>query len=283
YQARDAVLMLASLHNAKVLLGSATPSLESFYHARQGRYGWVTLNQRFGDAQLPQIELANLGREKKQKTAKGEFSSHLLDAIHEALGRNEQVIIFQNRRGHSPFLQCNDCGWLAKCRHCAVSLTYHQYRHALVCHYCGYHEPVPTQCPACSSKQLLTLGYGTEKLEEELRLQFPDVEIQRMDLDTTRSKHGYESILKSFESGKTQILVGTQMVTKGLDFDHVSLVGIFDADRMIHFPDFRSHERAFQLMTQVSGRAGRRDRPGKVVIQTNDPKHALFQWVERHD
>lgn len=283
YQARDAVLMLASLHNAKVLLGSATPSLESFYHARQGRYGWVTLNQRFGDAQLPQIELANLGREKKQKTAKGEFSSHLLDAIHEALGRNEQVIIFQNRRGHSPFLQCNDCGWLAKCRHCAVSLTYHQYRHGLVCHYCGYHEPVPTQCPECSSKQLLTLGYGTEKLEEELRLQFPDVEIQRMDLDTTRSKHGYESILESFESGKTQILVGTQMVTKGLDFDHVSLVGIFDADRMIHFPDFRSHERAFQLMTQVSGRAGRRDRPGKVVIQTNDPKHTLFQWVERHD
>lgn len=283
YQARDAALLLASLHNAKVLLGSATPSSESYFNARQGRYGWVSLNQRFGDSQLPKIELANVSVEKKQKTAKGEFSSHLLNAIRETLDRSEQVIIFQNRRGHSPFLQCNDCGWLAKCRNCAVSLTYHQYRHALVCHYCGYYEPVPTQCPTCSSKQLLTLGYGTEKLEEELRLQFPDVEIQRMDLDTTRSKHGYESILESFESGKTQILVGTQMVTKGLDFDHVSLVGIFDADRMIHFPDFRSHERAFQLMTQVSGRAGRRQKPGRVVIQTNDPKHTLFQWVERHD
>ncbi|MFN5170049.1 MAG: primosomal protein N' [Cyclobacteriaceae bacterium] len=283
YQARDAALMLASLHNAKVLLGSATPSLESFYHARQGRYGWVTLNQRFGDAQLPRIELANLSREKKQKTAKGEFTSHLLNAMQDALGRKEQVILFQNRRGHSPFLQCNDCGWLAKCRNCAVSLTYHQYRHAVVCHYCGYHEDVPAQCPTCSSRQLLTLGYGTEKLEEELRLHFPEAEIQRMDLDTTRSKHGYESILEDFESGKTHVLVGTQMVTKGLDFDHVSLVCIFDADRMMHFPDFRSHERAFQLMMQVSGRAGRRDKPGQVVIQTNDPQHTLFQWVQKHD
>jgi len=193
------------------------------------------------------------------------------------------VILFQNRRGHSPIVQCEDCNWIPTCINCAVSLTYHQYRHALICHYCGYREELPKQCPTCSSKRILTLGYGTEKLEEELKLHFPEARVSRMDLDTTRTKTGYETILGDFEKGNTDILVGTQMVTKGLDFDRVNLVGIFDADRMMHFPDFRSYERAFQLILQVSGRAGRREKQGLVIIQTSDPSHPLFNFVIQHD
>ena len=217
-----------------------------------------------------------MSKERKQKTVKGEFSGVLLKSIQETLLKKEQVIIFQNRRGYSPMVNCEDCGWVPKCVNCAVSLTYHQFRHALVCHYCGYKESLPQVCPTCSSTRLKTVGYGTEKLEEELTVHFPDARVQRMDLDTTRSKTGYETILSEFEKGETNILVGTQMVTKGLDFDHVSLVGIFNADRMIHFPDFRSYERAYQLITQVSGRAGRRDKPGTVVIQTSSPEHPLL-------
>lgn len=279
YQARDVALMMAQLHHARVLLGSATPSAESFHHAQSGRFGLVSLQQRFGDAQMPEVIFADLTQEKKRKTNKGEFSARLLNEIKTALDNKEQVILFQNRRGYSPLVQCEDCQWVPKCINCAVSLTYHQYRHALVCHYCGYREDLPNQCPTCTSKRILTLGYGTEKLEEELKLLFPEANIQRMDLDTTRSKTGYETILESFERGETQILVGTQMVTKGLDFDKVSLVGIFDTDRMMHFPDFRSYERAFQLITQVSGRAGRREKRGKVVLQTSNPKHPLFTYV----
>lgn len=279
YHARDVAMVLAQLHHAKVLLGSATPSMETFFHARQKKYGLVTLDKRFGEANLPEIVLADMASERKMKTVKGEFSRLLLGRIEETLLRKEQVIIFQNRRGYSPMMTCEDCGWVPKCVNCAVSLTYHQYRHSLVCHYCGYREAVPHQCPTCTSARLKTVGYGTEKLEEELNVLFPDAKIQRMDLDTTRTKTGYESIIGAFERGETDVLVGTQMVTKGLDFDRVSLVGVFNADRMMHFPDFRSHERAYQLITQVSGRAGRRAQKGKVVIQTSNPEHPVLQFI----
>lgn len=282
YNARDVAMVMGQLHHSKVLLGSATPSIETFYHARQGRYGFVVLDKRFGDAQLPTVELADMGRERKQKTNKGDFSGLLLKRIDEALTQKQQVIIFQNRRGYSPMVSCEDCGWIPKCVNCAVSLTYHQYKHALVCHYCGYREQLPNHCPICTSPRIKTMGYGTEKLEEELNLHFPDAKVQRMDLDTTRSKTGYETIIDQFERGETNILVGTQMVTKGLDFNHVSLVGIFNADRMMHFPDFRSYERAYQLITQVSGRAGRRDKPGTVVIQTSNPQHPLLHTILNH-
>ncbi|MGC1243816.1 MAG: primosomal protein N' [Chryseosolibacter sp.] len=283
YHARDVAMVLAQLHHAKVLLGSATPSVESYFHAKQNKYGLVKLDKRFGDASLPEVVLANMAHERRMKTIKGEFSRLLLLKIEETLSRKEQVIIFQNRRGYSPMMSCEDCGWVPKCVNCAVSLTYHQYRHVLVCHYCGYKETVPPQCPTCTSTRIRTVGYGTEKLEEELNLFFPDARIQRMDLDTTRSKTGYETIISQFENGETDILVGTQMVTKGLDFDKVSLVGVFNADRMMHFPDFRSHERAYQLITQVSGRAGRRARQGQVVIQTSNPDHAVLNFILKHD
>ncbi len=279
YNARDVALMMGKLHHAKVLLGSATPSLESYYLAHQQKFGLVNLSRRFGEAQLPEIIIADMNRERKNKTVKGEFSKRLLTELQECLNNQEQAIIFQNRRGYSPMVNCQDCGWVPKCVNCAVSLTYHQYRHALVCHYCGYKESLPTSCPTCSSSRILTVGYGTEKLEEELQLQFPDAKIQRMDWDTTRTKTGYETIIKQFEEGQTNILVGTQMVTKGLDFDHVSVVGVFNADRMMHFPDFRAFERAYQLITQVSGRAGRREKPGKVVIQTASADHPILQFV----
>ncbi|MBX2963484.1 MAG: primosomal protein N' [Cyclobacteriaceae bacterium] len=283
YHARDAALMMAHQHHAKIILGSATPSMESYYLAHQAKYGLVELFKRYGDSTLPEIILANMMQERKQKTLKGEFSSTLLNAITNSLGEKEQVIIFQNRRGYSPILDCEDCGWVPKCINCAVSLTYHQYKHSLICHYCGYKESLPSTCPSCSSKRLRALGYGTEKLEEELKLHFPEAHIQRMDLDTTRSRTSYESILEQFEKGDTDILVGTQMVTKGLDFDRVSLVGVFNADRMLHFPDFRSYERAFQLITQVSGRAGRREKPGNVVIQTSSTDHPVLHYVLAHN
>ena len=283
YNARDVAMVMGQLHHAKVLLGSATPSIESYHHAQQGKYGLVKLHKRYGEAQLPKVVLADLGQERKQKTNKGEFSGLLLRSIAEALKHKEQVIIFQNRRGYSPLVNCEDCGWVPKCVNCAVSLTYHQFRHALVCHYCGYKESLPHECPTCSSTRIKTVGYGTEKLEEELKLHFPEANIQRMDLDTTRSKTGYDTIIDQFEKGETNILVGTQMVTKGLDFDHVSLVGVFNADRMLHFPDFRSYERAYQLITQVSGRAGRRAKPGTVVIQTGSREHPVLNFILHHN
>ena len=283
YHARDVAMIVGQFHHARVLLGSATPSIETSFHASQNRYGLVRLDKRFGEANLPEILLADMSRERKLKTVKGEFSRLLLQRIEEALTRKEQVIIFQNRRGYSPMMSCADCGWVPKCVNCAVSLTYHQFRHALVCHYCGYRESVPHSCPTCTSARVKTVGYGTEKLEEELNVFFPDARIQRMDLDTTRSKTGYDSILAQFENGETDILVGTQMVTKGLDFDKVSLVGVFNADRMMHFPDFRSYERAYQLITQVSGRAGRRAHRGQVVIQTTNPDHPVLNFILKND
>lgn len=279
YLARDVARMLAQFHHAKVLMGTATPSCESYHQAKSGKIGLVELAERFGDAQLPEITFANVAAERKRKTAKGDFTSALIHEIKSTLDQQAQVILFQNRRGHSPLVECEDCGWVPKCINCAVSLTYHQYRHALICHYCGYREELPSQCPTCGSKRILTLGYGTQRLEEELQLHFPEARISRMDLDTTRTRSGYETILGDFEKGETNILVGTQMVTKGLDFDRVRLVGVFDADRMMHFPDFRSYERAFQLIIQVSGRAGRRGEAGKVVIQTANPTHPLFEYV----
>ena len=279
YHARDAALVLARLHHAKTILGSATPSIESYYNALQEKYGLVSLSRRFGNAQLPEIELVDIRREKKRRTMREDFSSVLLDRMQQALDQEEQVIIFQNRRGYSPYIQCEDCGHIPKCEQCDVSLTYHQFAYELRCHYCGHHEKLHMECEACGSTKLKTAGYGTEKLEEEIQMLLPSSRVQRMDLDTTRKKNSYQQIIDAFANRELDILVGTQMVSKGLDFDGVSLVGILDADRMIHFPDFRSHERTFQLITQVSGRSGRRDKVGKVIIQTTNVEQPILQKI----
>jgi primosomal protein N' (replication factor Y) len=283
YHARDMALVMARLQHCKVLLGSATPSIETFYQAKNGRFGLVQLKERFGDAALPAIELSNLKEERKQKTNKSFFSSQLLEAIKEALGRQEQVILFQNRRGYSPYVTCKECSWIPDCKNCDVSLTYHLQEHLLRCHYCGYEEPLPKRCNVCGSTRIETVGLGTERIEDELKLFIPEARVQRMDLDTTRSKYGYQQIINDFEQHNIDILVGTQMISKGLDFDNVSLVGIFDADKMLHFPDFRAHERAFQMLLQVSGRAGRKDKKGRVIIQTNKPEQTVLNQVIAHD
>jgi primosomal protein N' (replication factor Y) len=275
--------MIALRQKAKVLLGSATPSMESYYMAQRGRYGLVELNQRYGNAQLPKIELVDLKKERKDKTMKNDFSSGLLSAISENINKNEQTIVFQNRRGYSPYMNCMECNWIGQCDQCAVSLTYHMGSRQLICHYCGYHEPEPRLCPVCNSPRLRTMGVGTEKIEDELNEFFPQAKTLRMDLDTTRTKNAYQQLIGEFQKGEVDILVGTQMISKGLDFGKVSLVGIFDADRMIHFPDFRSSERAFQMLTQVSGRAGRRETPGRVLIQTASPEHPLLKMVIEND
>jgi primosomal protein N' (replication factor Y) len=283
YHARDVAIMIALRQKAKVLLGSATPSMESYYMAQRGRYGLVELNQRYGNAQLPKIELVDLKKERKDKTMKNDFSSGLLSAISENINKNEQTIVFQNRRGYSPYMNCMECNWIGQCDQCAVSLTYHMGSRQLICHYCGYHEPEPRLCPVCNSPRLRTMGVGTEKIEDELNEFFPQAKTLRMDLDTTRTKNAYQQLIGEFQKGEVDILVGTQMISKGLDFGKVSLVGIFDADRMIHFPDFRSSERAFQMLTQVSGRAGRRETPGRVLIQTASPEHPLLKMVIEND
>ncbi|MFY0594289.1 replication restart helicase PriA [Roseivirga sp.] len=283
YHARDVAIYLSHIHQGKTLLGSATPSLESYTNALQGKYGLVELNKRFHEAKLPEIAIADIRSEKKRKTAVGEFTSTLIDALKDVLAKKEQAIIFQNRRGFSNYITCEDCGYIPDCPRCAVSLTYHQYKNQLNCHYCGHKEAVPLVCPACGGSRIHTVGIGTEKIEEELKLILPEARIQRMDLETTRAKNAYQNIIHDFEQGSIDILVGTQMVSKGLDFDRVSLVGVFDIDRMIHFPDFRSLERAFQLTTQVSGRAGRRDVEGKVIIQTRDPEQGILKLIQNND
>ncbi|PRY41802.1 replication restart DNA helicase PriA [Spirosoma oryzae] len=284
YHARDVAIMLAHWQQAKVLLGSATPALETYYQAKQGRYGLVELFNRFGNATLPDIRLVDTKREKQQKSMKQEFSSVLLESLGQNMERREQSILFQNRRGYSPYMQCEDCDWTAECDNCAVSLTYHQRDAELRCHYCGHKEQVPRTCPACGSTKVKTIGFGTEKLEDQLQIFFPDSKILRMDLDTTRAKNAYQQIIQEFETGGIDILVGTQMITKGLDFDNVSLVGIFDADRLIRFPDFRATERSFQMLTQVSGRAGRRaGRQGTVLIQTANPQQSILQRIIQND
>jgi primosomal protein N' (replication factor Y) len=257
--------------------------MESYFHAKTGKYGLVTMKRRYGNAQLPDMELVDVRLARKRKTMHEDFSSILLEAMKEALARKEQVIIFQNRRGYAPYLLCEDCAHIPKCTQCDVSLTYHQYAKELRCHYCGYKEDIPRECVACGSSRLKTTGYGTERLEEEIQLLLPEARVQRMDLDTTRQKNSYQMIIDNFSEGEIDILVGTQMVSKGLDFDGVSLVGILDADRMLHFPDFRSFERTFQLITQVSGRSGRRDKVGKVVIQTANTKQPILQKIASND
>ncbi len=279
YHARDTAMVLARIHHAKVLLGSATPSIESMYLAKEGKYGLVSLDQRYGNAGLPEVLFADIQRERKQKINKGDFTTVLLERIGSTLSEKRQVIVFQNRRGYSPYITCDECAWIPKCNDCAVSLTYHMFSNQLRCHYCGHHEKLPAVCPVCGSTRLRTVGFGTEKLEEDLKLHFPEARIQRMDLDTTRRKYSYQKIISEFEQGDIDILVGTQMVSKGLDFERVDLVGIFDIDRMLHFPDFRSFERTFQLSVQVSGRAGRKNQEGLVVIQTANLKQPILSLI----
>ena len=279
FQARDAAIMLSWIHQAKTLLGSATPSFESFYNARTKKYGYVALDKRYGEAQLPEYHLADMLADKKKNLLKLDFTRLLREKIQEALSNQEQVLIFQNRRGYAPYIACEDCGWIPECEHCDVSLTYHQFGEEMRCHYCGFKEKVPHACPACGSNKLGAVGLGTERIEESLSLLFPEARIARMDLDTTRSKYGYQRLLEEFGSGNVDILVGTQMITKGLDFDRVTVVGIMDADRILYFPDFRAGERAFQQITQVAGRAGRRDKKGTVIIQTRKPEEAIFGQV----
>lgn len=283
YHARDVAQVLGQIHNAKVLLGSATPSVETYYLARSGKYSLVELSERFGAANLPVIQFADTRKERRQQTLKNDFSSVLFEKIAEVLGNREQAIIFRNRRGYSPHLSCEDCTWIPKCENCSVSLTYHMYKGMMQCHYCGYKEKAPQSCPACGSTRLKGVGFGTEKLEEDLKLLFPEANIKRMDLDTTRRKYSYQQLIGDFEKGDIDILVGTQMVSKGLDFENVQLVGVMDADVMIHFPDFRAYERTFQLLTQVSGRAGRREKAGHVVIQTGNPEQPVLTWVKNGD
>jgi primosomal protein N' (replication factor Y) len=283
YNARDVAIYLATKNHAKVLLGSATPSVETYYHAQQGKYHLVTLDQRYGNASLPETKVVDLIKARKRKKMKNDFTEELLDTITDKIAQKEQTIIFQNRRGYAPVLNCEQCGWIPQCQNCAVSLTYHLYKNELQCHYCGFRAPVPSQCNACESTDLKNVGFGTEKIEEDLVLFLPEVQVQRMDLDTTRNKYSYQRIIDSFENGNIDILVGTQMITKGLDFDNVSLVGVLDIDRMLHYPDFRAFERTYQLITQVSGRAGRKEKKGLVVIQTTQPEQPVLNYIIKND
>ena len=283
YHARDAAIMLATYYGAKVLLGTATPSIETYHNAMEGKYGYVSLAERYRDVLLPQIVPVDVKDLRRRKQMKGAFSPLLIEKMQEALAGGEQVILFQNRRGFAPMVECRTCGWVPRCKNCDVSLTYHKGSGKLVCHYCGYAEDVPRKCPACEGSELLDRGFGTEKVEDEVRVLFPDAVVARMDLDTTRSRYSYERILSGFAEGKTHILIGTQMVSKGLDFDRVSVVGILDADTMLNYPDFRSYERAFQLMAQVAGRAGRKGRQGLVLLQTRSADHPAIGQVIRND
>ena len=279
YNARDAAIVLAKIHRAKILLGSATPSLETYYNAQQNKYGFVELNRRHGNVQLPKIELINVKEKHRKKEMKGHFSDRLLALIQEALDLKEQVILFQNRRGYSPVVECKTCGVSPECPNCDVTLTFHKFKHELRCHYCSYQRAMPNSCGACGSNTLDTKGFGTEQIELELKEIFPEYKIGRMDLDTTRGKHGYQKIIGAFEAKEIDILVGTQMLSKGLDFENVSLVGILNADTMLNFPDFRAHERGYDMMVQVSGRAGRSKKQGNVAIQTYNPFHQILQQV----
>ena len=283
YHARDAAIILANLHKAKVLLGSATPSIESFFNTKNNKYGLVELNHRFGDVLLPEIELTDIKEKYRKKLMTAHFSDRLINLIQEALGEKEQIILFQNRRGFSPIVECTTCGIAPQCPNCDVSLTYHKFKEELRCHYCGYSKPMPKTCPACENPTMSTKGFGTEQIEIELNDIFPQAKVGRMDLDTTRGKYGYHKIISAFQEHEIDILVGTQMLSKGLDFQNVTLVGILNADNMLNFPDFRAHERSFQLMAQVSGRAGRAKKRGKVIIQTFNPHHQILQQVSVND
>lgn len=283
YHARSSAILLASMFKAKVLLGTATPSVESYFNATSGKYGLVELTERYKEIQLPQIDLVDIKELAHRKQMQGPFSPPLVKQIKEALERKEQVILFQNRRGFAPMIECHTCGWVPKCKNCDVSLTYHKGLNQLTCHYCGYTYQVPRSCPACGGVELMHRGFGTERIEDDIKLLFPEAKVARMDLDTTRTRTAYEKIIADFEQGKTDILIGTQMISKGLDFDHVSVVGILNADTMLNFPDFRSHERAFQLMAQVAGRAGRKNKQGLVILQTKSPDLPVIHQVMNND
>ncbi|WP_421497766.1 replication restart helicase PriA [Flavobacterium columnare] len=283
YHARDASIVFAHQLKAKVVLGSATPSLESYYNSQKGKYGLVELFERFGNAVLPEIILVDLKDSYFRKRMTGHFSQILIDKMQEALYNEEQIILFQNRRGYSPVLECMTCGHIPECPHCDVSLTYHKFKNQLRCHYCGYNIAKPTNCHVCSSIDLTSKGFGTEQIEMELASLFPSKNIKRMDQDTTRGKHSFERLIYSFKNREIDILVGTQMLAKGLDFDNVSLVGVLNADNMLYFPDFRAFERSYQMMTQVAGRAGRSEKKGKVVIQSYNPMHNTIQQVTDHN
>ena len=283
YHARDAAIVLANLQKAKVLLGSATPSMETYYNAKSGKYGFVEIFERYGNVLMPEIELVDLKDKYFRKKMVGHFSDVLIEEITNALALGEQVILFQNRRGYSPLLECMTCGHVPQCQQCDVSLTYHKHKNQLRCHYCGYSIAKPTNCHACSSVDLTTKGFGTEQIQQELSELFPSHKIGRMDQDTTRGKFGFEKIIDSFKNREIDILVGTQMLGKGLDFDNVTLVGIMNADNMLYHPDFRAFERSFQMMTQVSGRSGRSEKQGKVIIQTYSPLHNTIQQVTKND
>jgi primosomal protein N' (replication factor Y) len=279
YHARDTAVVLANFHKAKTLLGSATPSLESYFNANNGKYGFVELTTRYNNVLMPEIELVDLADKYKRKRMKGHFSDRLIEEMSVALEDGQQIILFQNRRGYSPIVECVTCGNSPQCPNCDVSLTYHQFRDQLRCHYCGYNSAMLKNCQACGNASLDTKGFGTEQIEEEVKVLFPDHNVARMDLDTTRGKFGFEKLINNFEQGEIDVLVGTQMLTKGLDFRHVKLVGIMNADNLLNFPDFRAHERSYQLMSQVAGRAGRTDLRGKVLIQTYNPHHNILQQV----
>lgn len=283
YHARNASIVLASMHGAKTLLGTATPSIESYYNACVGKYGLVQLDKRHADMELPEFLVVDTKEAYHKKRMEGHFSDQLLANIKKALENKEQIILFQNRRGYAPYTECKACTYVPKCKNCDVSLTVHKVFNTLTCHYCGYSEPIPNLCPACKTPGLHTKGFGTEKIEDEIKLLFPDARVSRMDMDTTRSKKAYEKLIADFEQYKVDILIGTQMVTKGLDFERVSIVGILNADNMLNFPDFRAHERAFQLMAQVSGRAGRKYKRGLVILQTTFPSHSVIGQVLQND
>ena len=284
YHARSAAIVLAQMYaGAKTLLGTATPSMESYYNAKQGKYGLVKLSRRYKDIQLPSIEVVDMKDLYRRKMVSGPFSPRLLSAVRGALERGEQVILFQNRRGFAPMIECRQCGWVPKCPNCDISLTYHKSMNYLSCHYCGYTMKVPEVCPCCESKDIRGRGYGTEKIEDEIRSIFPEARIARMDLDTTHTRNAYERLISDFSTGKNNLLIGTQMVTKGLDFGKVSVVGILNADSMLNYPDFRAYEQAFMMMSQVSGRAGRKGKRGEVILQTKTPALPVIQYVVHND
>ena len=283
YNGRDTAIMLARSAGAKTLLGTATPSMETYHNALSGKYGLVEMRQRYSQVQLPAVTVVDLKEEQRRKTMDGQFSPTLIHKLQEALDKGEQAILFQNRRGFAPMMTCHTCGWVPRCDFCDVSLTYHKQQGVLTCHYCGRTVPVPQTCPACGKHKMDSRGFGTERLEEDIRRLFPKASVARLDIDTTRSRHAYETILGDFAEGKTDILVGTQMISKGLDFDNVSVVGIINADNIINYPDFRAQERAFQLMSQVAGRAGRKNRQGSVILQTYSADSPLVKMITDND
>ena len=283
YHARSTAIVLAQMFKAKTLLGTATPSLESYHNAKTGKYGLVELKQRYQGMELPEIQVVDIADLQRRKMMAGPFSPLLLTRIREALEHGEQAILFQNRRGFAPMVECHQCGWVPTCQHCDVSLTYHRQMNQLTCHYCGNTYQVPTVCPCCGGTDLRTRGYGTEKIEEQVREVFPEARIARMDLDTTRTRNAYERIISDFSAGRTNILIGTQMISKGLDFDHVSVVGIVNADSMLNMPDFRAYEHAFMMMAQVSGRAGRKNKRGLVILQTKQKESSVIRQVVHND